>query len=364
MNMKKRILDTIKIIVSVTAFACLIFISTVFCTELLREKRGDVLDFGEYKAEQEDSIDVLFLGSSHVFMDILPVTIWEKSGITSYNITSSAQVPAISYYYLEEALKTQSPKVVAFDVFMIDSQYPDEWRARLAMGAMPWSLTKVNAIKNAIPEDFQQLCRNELFGYHNNWSHLKEYDYEYALTKLFHADKVSFLKGSEVYLVKVSNTNQSWYYQPVYEMPNEEIYAYNLEYIKKIAQTVEDAGAELLLLSTPCPNAGRMEYYLERVAEDLEAAGFSGFAVYDMNDDRNEMQFDYSKDMTDGVHCNTTGANKVSCQIAKYLNEHYEFPDRRSDAVLAETWDALVPRLAEYVDNGVYRPWTQGAVVQ
>jgi len=362
--MKKRIIEALKIIISIAVFAALILASTVFCVELVREKRGDVLDFGEYTAEPKDSIDVLFLGSSHVFMDILPVTIWEESGITSYNITSSAQVPAVSYYYLVEALKTQSPKVVAFDIYMIDTQYPDEWRARLAMGAMPWSKNKIEAIENAVPEEFQHLCRNELFGYHNNWNRLKEYDYKYALTKLFRADKVSFLKGSEVYLVKVSNTNQSWYYQPRYEMPNEEIYAYNLEYIKKIAQTVEDAGAELLLLSTPCPDAGKTEYYLERVAEDLEEAGFSGFRVYDMNDDRNKMKLDYSKDMTDGVHCNTTGADKVSRQMGQYLSENYELPDRRSDEKLAEMWDALIPELAEYVDNGVYRPWTEGAVIQ
>lgn len=358
----KNIRKILKITFGVILFFLIIFEATVFCNELLREKRGDVLDFGEYRAEKNNTIDVLFLGSSHVFMNVLPVTIWEEADITSYNITSSMQVSSISYYYLVEALKTQSPKVIAFDIYMINQKYPDEWRARLAMGAMPWSANKIEAIRDAIPDEYKFKCYFELYEYHNNWNRLMEYDYKYALKKLFFADNVSFLKGSEISLEKISQANQSYNYTPMYSMPDEEAYSYNLEYIKKIAQAAAEAGAEMLLFSAPCPNAGMTEYYLERVASDLKEAGFDDIKILDVNKYRNQMNFDYSRDMTDATHCNSTGAKKTSRQIADFLKENYTFPDRRADADLAELWDSQIILLDEYIDNGIYRPWTGGAV--
>ncbi len=360
----KKVLPFLRILAGMAVFVLLVLAVAFFSTELVREKRGDVVDFGEYRAEERDSIDVIFLGSSHVFMNVLPTTIWESEGITSYNVTSSVQVPAVSYYYLVEALKTQSPLVVAYDPYIICQRYPDEWRALLAMGALPLSKNKLEAIENAVPEEYRYECRFELFAYHNNWNRLRKYDWTYALTKLFHADKVSFLKGSEISLDKVSATNQAYFYQPIYTLPDEDAYAENFPFLLKIAETVKEAGAELLLFSTPCPNAGMTEYYLDRVEADLYAAGYEDVKVLDLNKYRNAMQFDYSRDMTDGTHCNATGAKKVSRQLASWLRDNYEFPDRRADEKLAALWDAGVPLLDEYIENGVYRPWTEGAVVK
>ena len=68
-----------------------------------------------FYAEPENSLDVICIGSSHVFLDISPMAMWKAEGITAYDLTSSIQRMWVSYYYLKEALKYQTPKVVVLD---------------------------------------------------------------------------------------------------------------------------------------------------------------------------------------------------------------------------------------------------------
>ena len=51
-------------------------------------------------AEDTNTIDVLYLGSSNAFYDINPLVIYEEYGITGYVLGSGEQPIACSYYYL------------------------------------------------------------------------------------------------------------------------------------------------------------------------------------------------------------------------------------------------------------------------
>ena len=69
-----------------------------------------------YYDEPKKSLDVVFLGSSHVMCGIYPMELYREYGITAYDYTSSALVLPQAYYQVVEALKTQTPKVLVLDV--------------------------------------------------------------------------------------------------------------------------------------------------------------------------------------------------------------------------------------------------------
>ena len=100
---------------------CVAFVLTA---ALLLHFAGAVLrpahtDYGStwdaYLCEPEDSIDVLFLGSSYAYCDWSPAAMYAGSGLTGYVMGGSEQTPAITYWYLKEALETQSPSVVVME---------------------------------------------------------------------------------------------------------------------------------------------------------------------------------------------------------------------------------------------------------
>ncbi|MCD8130596.1 MAG: hypothetical protein LUE16_04865 [Lachnospiraceae bacterium] len=62
---------------------------------------------------EEELIDVVFVGSSHVFSGINPAILWEKDGVSAFDLSISGQDKDTAYHNLIELLKTQSPEVVS-----------------------------------------------------------------------------------------------------------------------------------------------------------------------------------------------------------------------------------------------------------
>ena len=137
---------------------------------------------------KEDTIDVLFLGSSHAVDAFIPQELYEEYGITSYNFGSTNQSVALSYYLLKETLRFQQPQAVVIDAYFMFSRYDDERPLnsteddlRPAMDHMKWSPVKLEAILD--------LCMLDTFldpvsfllpniRYHYRWKELGEDDFK------------------------------------------------------------------------------------------------------------------------------------------------------------------------------------------
>ena len=87
-----------------------------------------ITQFEALSEQETDSVDVLFVGTSHVYSDINPAIIWEKSGIATFNLATGGAGLWNSYYAIQEALKTQSPKLIVLELFGVT--FPNlEYRA-------------------------------------------------------------------------------------------------------------------------------------------------------------------------------------------------------------------------------------------
>ena len=84
----------------------------------------------EYNQLNEESVDVLYNGTSHVMYGIMPMQLYKERRIVSYCGALSAQRMAPMYYQLMEEFKTQSPKVVMLDVSPLYLNYFQDspWR--------------------------------------------------------------------------------------------------------------------------------------------------------------------------------------------------------------------------------------------
>ena len=67
--------------------------------------------WGPYRAEPADSLDYLYLGSSYAYCDVNPALVYDASGLTGYVLAGPEQTLSQTYYYLKEALRTQSPQL-------------------------------------------------------------------------------------------------------------------------------------------------------------------------------------------------------------------------------------------------------------
>lgn len=141
--------------------------------------------YNQFYEMEEDTIDVLFLGSSIAVNAFSPQEIYNNYGIRSYNLGSEQQSIFLSYYWLREALRFQSPKVVVLDTYFLFPLHPEnkinttEGLTRKCLDPMRWSEVKREAVSTLCDMDESQseisyYLKNIRF--HARWSELTEYD--------------------------------------------------------------------------------------------------------------------------------------------------------------------------------------------
>jgi hypothetical protein len=69
-----------------------------------------------YKQEN-NTLDVMFMGSSHARFAFDTRIFDERLGIKSFNLSSSGQTPVVGYFALKEALKYQKPKLLVYEAY-------------------------------------------------------------------------------------------------------------------------------------------------------------------------------------------------------------------------------------------------------
>ena len=165
--------------------ACLVFMGTLFAlSRLFAPKYAESAVEGrlvsEYYGEQTPH-DMIFLGDCEVFSNFSPVTLYQEYGITSCIRGSAQQLIWQSYYLLEDVLKTETPKVVVYNVLALKYGEPQsEAYNRMTLDGMRWGGAKIGAIRASMTdgEDFMSYVF-PLLRFHARWSELKEEDFSY-----------------------------------------------------------------------------------------------------------------------------------------------------------------------------------------
>lgn len=281
---------------------------------------------GLYELEQ-DSLDVVFAGSSHVFCSVSPEDIFESQGIAGYVLATSCQKVWQSYDYLKDMFQRQSPKVVVLDTFMcLDAGAQSEAFNREAIDPMKLSAIKLEAIKTAVDnnpdqEDFLSYIF-PVIRYHDRWESLEESDFLWFLN-----DVHSQTKG---YIPRMAVTS-AVFHEEDYENPSPaELNETCREYLLKIKALCEENHAEFILVKFPtCLWNGANALAMQNFADE------AGIRYLDFCADeklRQAVNIDWSAETLDeGNHLNYDGSMKVTRFMGQYLQDHYDFTDKRED---------------------------------
>ena len=177
MEKKSRLINFIKaLIIIVTAVAIVIGTSRI----LLLKSEDGINQFQAFYKQPENSIDVIFSGSSKVYCDISTGVLWDNYGIAAFDLGGAEAPSWVSYYQLKEALKTQRPKVICYEV-SVAAMYSmltqaNNWASDNSYG-MKWGKNRVDLIKeNSEEEEF--LSRLNPFNImHGRYKDLDENDF-------------------------------------------------------------------------------------------------------------------------------------------------------------------------------------------
>ncbi len=262
--------------------------------------------WSSYLQEEPDTIDVLFLGSSRAYCNVIPAELYARSGLTSYVMAGPSQTTPLTWYYLRQCLKTQSPKYVFVEVS--GALYPlYEEFSKVNVVYMPFSADRFRAAAS---------CEEGILGvalYPLGEFHDRVYDcLEGEPSK---AEEGRMLCG---YTPLAEATDQTEPAGPALELPEPEVYAHNLDYLRQIAQLCQQRQIQCVFYYAPTNRAMSTQAAAQLFA-DLEQMPCRG--VEDWSDLQTRLDIDPTADWYDTIHFNTRGAVKYTDFLADYCTD-------------------------------------------
>lgn len=259
-----------------------------------------------YAKEPDNSIEVLFLGSSIVYCDVAPAEIYRHGGPSSYLICGPEQTLPQAYYALRLACRSQSPRAVFLE---LNGLYftPAEEHAVENVAFMPWGRERLAASFNTVSRRDLPGLLLPVLAYHDRW---------YSVTLQELRDKLRyepdlFAGNVPTRTVRPQETLRE---RDLYS----DYYAVALDYLKKTAAFCRERDMELYLYLAP----GYTRLSRERQAAlERDLAGLDHAAFLDFNSPAlwAELGLDAQTDWRDTLHLNMSGAEKFSRWLADYL---------------------------------------------
>lgn len=312
-------------------------------------------------AEFPDSLDVLWVGTSHMQYGVSPMCIYENTGIRSYNLATSGQSLSLSYERIKAALNQQSPQLVILDasaLYFSENSNVEETSWEKVINSIPWShisdkwniakayATEKNLGINGIVENLIPLLR-----FHTNYANIwKKRDIELEDESLPYYRKGHVMIGRSVasgdywggtfeemlqdYIARQEISENGIDDFSRFRINNSN----NEKYLIKIKNMCIDNGCELVLTKIPVHTSYFYgSYWSNEKHEQIdELADRLDIKFIDLND---MDLIDWQTDSVDGgAHLNERGAMKVSNFWGKWLEDNYEFEEDIKNQ-WKEIWD-------------------------
>jgi hypothetical protein len=309
-------------VVKTIGFLCIFCLVFAMADATLRFKHADgAAIMRDYYELPPNSLDVIYFGSSHMFAGLNTVESWQGYGVPAYNLCASMQPAAGSYYYMVEALKTQKPKVLVLDTYMLC--YSQDYSTAVAIkstSGMRFSQNKIEAVQALVHEDDRMDVLLGFPMYHMRYKELGKNDFQWLL-----GEKPLSLHG---YLA-------SYHSEPSAPPPAaafESTAPLNPESaaaLERMVALAKEADIPLVLVSVPYQTES--DDYTQLAGLERTAADY-GCAFVNYNRLAGEAGIDYGTDFSDPTHLNYYGATKLTRHLTQWLAETYRLDDRRDDA--------------------------------
>lgn len=317
-----------------------ILLSIVFFVFMRKSHYIDTMKV--FQSLKRDTIDVLGVGSSHMYCTLCPAELYRHTGLSSFLLSTQRQPIEVSYEYVRQALKCHSCKVVVLELLMfvhLPAKTPvDEGVAHDGLDPIPFSMDKIETVLDMPRKDASENYLIPFVKYHSRWRELKANDFKFDRD----IDFMAACRGFPL-LTKamVNKSMKEVHYVDCTPLPLD---PYFVDWIERFNDMVRVYGAELMLLTAPSPmNAEQRGKY----SFLHQYANKHGIKYLDLNSEFNSLGIDVNRDFFDFGHLNVWGAEKATRRIGRYLLENFKFEIDKSPE-RANEWKNICERYDYY----------------
>lgn len=309
----------------------------VHISYLLRPASKDFFraDFTGFYAEEEDSLDIVALGSSALYRYLDNPYLWDEYGYTSYNLATPRQSNFITCDLIDEINKTQSPQLVIVETRKFlnsEDKSANADRLSIVHDNMKYSWNRIELINSVIdtwPERINAYF--DIITYHDAWEDFSSENFKYIDNEEAHEykgwkfapnvqaiEKPEYISGDETV--------------PIPKAAEESL----IELMEKCKK--EDI--QVLFVATPWNIGTESQMKNRYIGELVEEYGFQ---FLDCNQHVEEIGLDFERDFYNQKHTNLVGAIKVTDFIGSYIGEHYDLSTEHTKEV-TDDWNRMLEK--------------------
>lgn len=279
----------------------------------------------------ENSLEVMGFGSSHMWLGLDSGVLYRHYGIGAYNCGCNWQELNTTLLFLQDALRTQQPRVVVIDTFNVNT-----WKQDMDMDgeiyyttAIPWMREKISYLYQSFgPYNKERYLSYfmPLAAFHENWVNLSAQSFRLPSQNGDDYLKTMGYSPSDA-VVPVEIPDQSLLEQ---QSLREEA----VQLLKQIVALCQEKDIAVVLCTIPWQGTN---VYADALTAFADANDCDYVNLYDHLED---MALDETTDFSDIGHLNSSGAAKVADYLGAYLKENYRLTDFRDQP--GNLWEKYV----------------------
>ena len=293
--------------------------------------------YDEFYALEENTVDMVFIGSSHAYCTFDPENFDSVFGTLSWQLGTPLQNYDTSLFVLQEVYKTQSPKLVVLELYwdVMDDEF-DMMQADSFFDAISDEEVTEEYIDTVFPLNEKVKYDIKPIRYQQDFFVYESSQLEkLAAEKLGVTKKTQETNGTEYYLAKgytycdtvipeseFDETNQYKGFDGADWEPNDK----QVEYIMKFAELCREKGSEVVFVTAPIANVSldwieNYDVLHEKMAAIADEAGVKYLDFNIVNRDEGLFAIE---NFRDDAHLNDSGVKVADAYFAGWLVNNTE----------------------------------------
>ena len=257
----------------------------------------------------ENSFEVIGYGSSHMWRGMSAMELYDKYGIGAYNYGCNWQNINTTQLFLEDSLKTQSPKVILLETFLVNSLKHDMnidgeiyYTTAITEGD-----DKQRYLRQCFGEDKERYLSYymPLCAFHDNWINLTSASFQEDNT--YTADfykSMGFVDSASITPINIPDQSG---------IAQDRLSELSLQTLDNIVNICNDNNIDIVFYTAPWQGTYS---YSDAMKEYAANKGYVYFNLFEYID---ETGIDPSTDFSDQGHLNTSGSVEVAYCLGYYL---------------------------------------------
>lgn len=294
--------------------------------------------------QEENTVDMLVIGTSAAQAGINTNVLWEEQGIAAYDLCSAELPYWASYYYLKEALRTQTPQLLVLDAkpSIYTQTYSRKARVFMSTYGIKSLDNRIGAILSSVHPDNRVKFLLGFSELHGNYETLTANDFVYPPDNGGRGSNWKGFIGYEECLdfEEPWGDTSSDATMPIHEKQQ--------QYFELILQLAREKDLNVLVIGFPTPDYVHDHPYFNTIKLLAEK---HGAAYLNYNQPDIVGMWDFTTDFADWQHLNIRGSVKLSMHLGEYVKNAYSLPDRRGQEGYASYDAETAAWYLQYADH-------------